>query len=383
TDFSTSRNSQDAVVQDAVDIHQTDISVVLPTRPDEVERNFQQEISSALSSQDHVQVFYLMIQLARYRLSLGLLPSAEECLSKALALQQGRTPLALAELYSVYASYYKAVGALEKAVSFLLKAVDVLGDETLFSETQEGGMPLTETGILGEFHATPGSSQGQKRKELMGTVYQELGGLTQAQGQLQESARYYYKAIKFYQESKNPLKQAEVIFKVAEIYDEIGRKDLALTFYEQSLALDKALQNHVSCSVTLANLGTLYLEMGRTPQAIRVLLESLAYDRRTRHWEGLYHSLMLLAKAYKSEKELFMAEDAYLQALAVADQENQTFWQASVYLQLGSLNATMQQWKQALEYYQLAAYNAPEDLSERSKQLIEKKIQEAQTHVNP
>lgn len=348
-----------------------DTELIPHDEADEVERRLQQNLAQALANKNRPEVLHRLIELARYRATMGLFQSAEQCLEKAKALRSEASHWMMADLYALYGAIYKETQRYDLAVSYLLQAVELLGDDDDLLLPPEM-----------QFQTPESAMEPLQRWERLGKVYLDLGEIATIRQHPKGAVRYFLKAGKYYGQTTNTLKQAEIMFKIAEVYDAQGLASHAISYYEQSLTLDKALENHLSCASTLVNIGTLHLEQGTYASAVRSFMESLAHDRRVDHREGQFKTLELLSKVYRAQEDWVMAEDAYHQALSIAAQEGNKFWQASVYLNLGTLNAVAKNWRKALEYYKSAESCAPEELSEKSKNLLKRKIQEASHYVN-
>ena len=334
----------------------------------ENEYEIQHALAEAIAHRNRPLMAARYLDLARYRMSSGKILQAEECLNLSLTLGTEIPSWSLAEVYHLLSDLYRKTDREQSAFDALVKALRYY--------ERAASLPVPQA-------TSKGSEQPAQRAERVAQAYLEMAELYQQRGQPQESIRLHLQALQYFERGSLKHQQAEVAFKLGELYDQLNMTKSALTYYEQALLVERQEENHLACAVTLANLGSIHFEMGHNDRALRCFLESLAHDRMMNHREGQFKTLELMAKLYRQQHDWFLAEDAYLQSLNLAKLEGNPFWQATVNLNLGTLAAHQGLWKKALSYFQAAESVAGAKLSTQSRAMLQQKIQEAETHVHP
>ncbi len=327
---------------------------------DPVEKQILQHLATAVANHNRPQMLTHLLRLARHRGSKGLLPKAEECLHKALELHKDARPVELADIYSQLGSIHKKTYRHNSALDYLKKSI------TQYDQLNENtGKTLYEQGQL----------------------HENLGDIYAFRGQHHQAISSYYKGLEFFSQTPSTSdEQADLYFKLAQVYDVMGVPENAINYYEQSLSLDKRNQNELSAAATLVNMASLHQEVGRLDKALDCFNESLTYDRRNDYPEGLYKTLEKVAMIHIQNQSWQKAEQCYQQAMAVALKENNTTWKANTYLKLGNLYQRLNNWKKAWDQFKLAQDMAElADLSEESQILLRRKVEEAARaiHTNP
>lgn len=320
---------------------------------DPVEQQIQKKLVAAVASHNRRGMVHHLASLARHRSSKGLFGKAEDCLTKALELKQYASPRELVDIYTQLGSIHKETYRHNSAMNYIKQALQTF--EAL-GELQESAQHLKQ-----------------------GRLFQDLGDIHAFRGQHHEAINAFYRALENYGTADEAASQAEVYFKLAQVYDVMAMPENAINYYEQAFSLDEMQGNDISCAATLANIGSIHLEAGRLKEAQDYFERSLVYDRRQENADGEFKTLDLIAQVHLRQKRWQQADSCYQSAMALALKEDNNTWKANIYLRLGNLHRELGHWQKALEYYQAAKSSAPlSELSDESLRLLDEKIEEAQ-----
>jgi tetratricopeptide (TPR) repeat protein len=317
-------------------------------------------LARAVEVHDKIGMATQLIRLAQSRLDRGLVQGAEECLNKAMDVEQsdkGLLPVGISgTLYSLLGTIHAETYRHNSAMTYLGRALHLMEGERapkLLALCVEGAMKMADIQF---FRGKYPEAEHLFRKALNAC---QSGGRKELEGD----------------------REAEILFRLAEIYDMNGSVQKALSHYQASLALDeaapKSMNRAASCASTLANMGAIHVEQQAWSQAEDCFRRSLRWDRQANNREGMHKTLLQLADIYLIRRQYPFAERVLKQALALALQANRNPWKASTYLKLGDLSLKLAKPAQALEYYASARKVAFGELSEKSLRLIEQKILEA------
>jgi tetratricopeptide (TPR) repeat protein len=213
----------------------------------------------------------------------------------------------------------------------------------------------------------------------LGQVFQDLGEIHAYRKQYDEAVESFKQALRWYSSADDPVRQAEVHFQLAGIYDDQNQPEAAMVEYQKSLALDEAHGNQLSAASSLANLGILYRDLGLFSEALDCFQRSLQYDRAVQNVDGQLNTLDALAGLYLGQDSFQQAESLARQGLTLALQEGSSVWQASFYMKLGQISEVQGHWTQALSYFQLAYSSGAQVLSQESLGWIRQKMGLAKT----
>ncbi len=320
---------------------------------DLIEKQILQHLAGAVANHNRPKILTHLLRLARHRRSKGFFQKAEECLGKALEFHKEASEVELADIYGQLGSIHKETYRHNSALDYLKKAITHY-----------------------EHHAKQASISESAYEQ--GQLYEDLGDIYAFRGQHHQAISAYYKGLELLSlMAETGSSQADLYFKLAQVYDVMNVPENAINYYEQSLSLDRANHNELSCAATLSNMAALHQEAGRFEKALDCFNQSLGYDRRNDYSEGVYKTLEKMAYLYIQLKLWQKAEQSYQQAMATALNEDNSTWKANIYLKLGNLYEHLNNWKKAWDHFRLAQDVAIlADLSEESQALLNRKIKE-------
>ncbi len=320
---------------------------------DEQERFIHQRLARAVASHDRADLALQLLELAKYRAALGRFGSANRCLEKVLSLKLEANKEIMAEIYRLSGTVHKetyhhnaALAALSKAAVYIKRLM--YEDETV---------DAVWMGRLGQ-------------------VYQSLGEIHAYRRQYREAADSFNQALRWFFSADDEMRQAEVYFQLAGVYEDLKDLENAVQYYQKALAKDEESGNLVSCASALANLGNIAYEQGNLEEAVAYFERSLVYDRQSFNGEGQLNTLEVLAGLYMQLERWDRAEVSAKQGLSLAIQEDLNLWKAMFYVKLGQVAESRQDWPQAITHYEWARSMGEQELSGESLDWIRARLQE-------
>ncbi len=88
------------------------------------------------------------------------------------------------------------------------------------------------------------------------------------------------KALQLYQQAENLEGQAISLLLLGRIYDDLGDKQTALSYYNQSLPVWRQLGDKEGVAITLNNIGLVYSDVGDKQQALEYYNQSLPLSQQ-------------------------------------------------------------------------------------------------------
>ena len=110
--------------------------------------------------------------------------------------------------------------------------------------------------------------QGQN-KNLVGAAYNDIGTAYEEQGIYPDALKYYYLAIKSYEEAGNRGALVDRYFNIGFLYEDQKNWAEALKSYQLALRISEELGMKNAIIASNANIGALYLNMPDLPQALK------------------------------------------------------------------------------------------------------------------
>ncbi len=101
-----------------------------------------------------------------------------------------------------------------------------------------------------------------------GTTLNNLGGVYDALGQKQEALTYYKQALAISQEVGDRGGEGTTLNNLGCVYDALGQKQEALTYFKQALAIRKEVGDRGGEGTTLHNIGMIYFHLERYDVAL-------------------------------------------------------------------------------------------------------------------
>jgi len=131
-----------------------------------------------------------------------------------------------------------------------------------------------------------------------------------------------------------------------------GNWDKAIKFYEESLAIDKSLDDRQGMAAALVNLGSVYLNRGNWDEAIKFYKKSLEIQKSFDDRQGMAAALVNLGSVYLNRGNWDEAIKFYKESLAIAESLDDRQGMAAALGNLGSAYANKVNWDEAIKSYE-------------------------------
>ena len=340
----------DSKQAEAADLNLDEISLA---KWDPEEWGILKPLEQAIAQHNREQIAAILLQLGQYRLKKGLFQNAELCLLKAVELaKSAASPVLEVQLHEILGHTYQERFQHNKALRHLREV------EHLYETNPH-------------LNLLPDS---------LAHAYADMGDIFLFRKEMAEALAAYRKSLAL--SNTDMVFQKEIMFKLALTLDEAGKIEEALSFYRQNYELSATLQDNQACAATLYNLASLYYEQSRLSEAQQTLEQCLGYDKSTGTNHEVFRSLMLLSKICEAKDALEQAKryalDAYQSAQTVSSKTDM----AAACIRLGQLSSVSKAWQEAASYYQQALTVANTELSQESRQRIQKALKIVQEHLS-
>ncbi len=181
----------------------------------------------------------------------------------------------------------------------------------------------------------------------IGIVYDKLG-------EKQKALSYYNQALPLFREVGDKGGEAKTLNNIGLVYSDLGENQKALSFYNQALPLFRAVDNKRGEATTLNNIGTVYYKLGENQKALSFYNQALPLYRAVDNKGGEATTLNNIGRLYSDLGEKQKALSYYNQALpllrAVADRRRE----AVILNNIGAVYADLGEKQKALSYYNQA-----------------------------
>lgn len=128
---------------------------------------------------------------------------------------------------------------------------------------------------LGYYQKAIDASEGTKQYGDLARIYDQLGNLYAYQGVFDEALPMHHKGYYYYQLAGDSLSLPFPVRNMARIYDEAGRNDSAIVYYQEAVRLADIVGDEVAKCYVLGELGSLYNKMKEYTSASRCLYLAL------------------------------------------------------------------------------------------------------------
>ncbi|MEO1215533.1 MAG: tetratricopeptide repeat protein [Bacteroidota bacterium] len=187
-------------------------------------------------------------------------------------------------------------------------------------------------------------------------IYNNLGVVYEYMGDKQQALSYYFKSLEQAEVEGNTQKQISAISNLGDLSTRTQQFESSEEFLNKGLGLAKDSKDEALVARIQMQLGMLYINTKSFDQAQENLDEAIAYFRE--HSEGenlshLAHSFNGLGILAESQLRFAEARTQYNKSLELY-QEAESIEDVVVYINLGSLAQREKKYNRALQYYQTA-----------------------------
>ncbi len=181
-------------------------------------------------------------------------------------------------------------------------------------------------------------------------------------GRFNEALNNYFIVLKYYNETNNESKAADILIEIGKIYNLQGN-DKALEYYQKSLEIKEELSNKEGISNTLNNIGIIFEYKEEHDKALEYYQKSLEIDREIRNSKGIALTLENMAIIFAKKGDINKADTTLKESLNIHESMGNRYGIAGTYNNLGNLYYNNKYVEKALEYFvkSLEAYTELND----------------------
>ncbi len=149
------------------------------------------------------------------------------------------------------------------------EAYNLMLEEGLFADVGRWGR---NTILLELCQLLLPSQEWQPERSQAARIYSELGSVYKTLGKKQEALSYYEQALVIRREVGDRGGEGVTLNNLGLVYDGLGKKQEALSYYEQALLISREVGDREGEGTTLSNMGALYFEQGHYDVALASFL---------------------------------------------------------------------------------------------------------------
>ena len=148
--------------------------------------------------------------------------------------------------------------------------------------------------------------------------------------------------------------QAITLVLIGRIYDDLGEKQKALSFYNQALPLSRALGDKGVEATILSNIAAVYSSLGKKQKALQFLNQALLLNAAVEDRNGEAIILNNIAEVYDDLGEKQKALQFYNQALHILHIVENKRLEATILSNVGAVYQSLGEKRKALQFYNQA-----------------------------
>jgi class 3 adenylate cyclase/TPR repeat protein len=188
-------------------------------------------------------------------------------------------------------------------------------------------------------------------KNGISNIQSNLGSVYQTKGDDPTALNYFLKSVRIAEEINDSLRIATAYLNIGSVYaNEAITHEQALEAFEKSKIIFDNINYREGAGYAGINIAELYLKKNDPPAALVALKESMTHFDKTD--SNIANSLVMMGRAYVQMNQLKEAEQHYLDAIEIAEQNDSKMEASKAYIELGALYRRNQNFPKALEQYE-------------------------------
>lgn len=203
----------------------------------------------------------------------------------------------------------------------------------------------------------------EQSKDIGGIAksFNNIGVLYFRQKNHDKALEYYQKALEIVKKQKRPLAIAVYLLNVGEVYQEKGEYTKAIEYEQQSMEISKNLKYMDDCvAFSLGIIGQCYAAQGKYDKAIANMQQTVAIFEKIEDKISLTEYLIDLGNVYIKTKEYEKAIQHFDRGLKVIKTIDYKDWERDANLGLADVYALQNNFQKAYTHYQ--EYNRLKDI---------------------
>ena len=181
-----------------------------------------------------------------------------------------------------------------------------------------------------------------------------LGRIRDDLGEKQKALEFYNQTLTLVRALNDREGEATILSNIGSVYDDLGQKQQALDYYNQALPLKRAADDKPGEAATLNNIGLVYKATGEGQKALEYYNQALTLMRGAGDRAGEATTLNNIGAVYSAMGENQKALDYYNQALKLARDVGNRSVEATTLSNIGLVYSSTGEKQKALDYYNQA-----------------------------
>jgi tetratricopeptide (TPR) repeat protein len=234
-------------------------------------------------------------------------------------------------------------GDLRRAHDFAYPIADYLNRRREVQRVEWIEMGLNAARILGEYEDT---------RSAQARFLGQLGLMHSAWSDKRKALGYYEEGLALRRAMGDSVGEASALNNIGAVWASVGDKQQALAYYEQALPLLRDANKPNQEAITLNNIGVIWSDMGEQRKALAYYEQVLALRRDTHDMDGMATTLNNIGAAWDSLGDSQKALEQYEQALSHARAVGNRGLEATILNNIGDIHAQRGETQTALSYYE-------------------------------
>ena len=194
------------------------------------------------------------------------------------------------------------------------------------------------------------AAQKEQNTSDLASVYFQLGIVNEALGKLDKAIDMQFRSIEYYHMINDTVSTTPGLNNLGSLYRKLKQYDLSEENYLRALAINKKIEDLDGQATNYVNLGNLYSEQGLFDQGIENYEKAVYLDSLTNFQWGLAYDYENIGKMHSLQKNYLLAEEPLLKSLEIRETLTGKHELALSNLVLGQLYTDIDQLKKAEQY---------------------------------
>lgn len=212
-------------------------------------------------------------------------------------------------------------------------------------------------------------------KQVLAEAYSGLAEIYDYRRTPELAVKYYLLAYENAIKEKNDKLISSIAFKLALVYDDMGKVNKALEFYKKCANISETNKNPYIAEA-LANIAAIYEENNNLDNAVNFYLKSLEIDKTNKNFDGEYKTLLKLANIYLFTNNKHKALEYILEGLETAKLSGDIYLIAGSLFELGDFYLNAKDYEKAVKNFILSKKTIGATISTDSSEKIDRKIRQ-------
>lgn len=201
-----------------------------------------------------------------------------------------------------------------------------------------------------------------------------IGDILDYREDYENAVKFYQKALEEAESAGNISQKANVSFKKALAYDDLGNSSKALEFYLKNTSISQDVEINPYIAASYANIAAIYEEREDAGKAKKYYSESLKFDKIMNNREGQYETLSKLGNIHFEMNQCQIANEYFHRAISIARKINDSYKIAMSCLDIGDIYLSEKHYEKALKAFITAGKTIEKTISTDSREKIDRRF---------